>query len=57
MKLNLENLENSNIKYKISKFPDGQQDIVIENHTFPIKEVTIKSRFNSYLSSLSLEKT
>lgn len=48
MKLNLENLENSNIKYKISKFPDGQQDIVIENHTFPIKEVTIKSRFNSF---------
>jgi ribose-phosphate pyrophosphokinase len=29
--LNLVNLEASDIKYKISKFPDGQQNIVIDN--------------------------
>lgn len=30
MKLNLVNLEESNIKYKISKFPDGQQNITLD---------------------------
>lgn len=31
--LNLTQPEKSDIKYKISKFPDGQQQIVIENKT------------------------
>lgn len=30
--LNLTSLANSDIKYKISKFPDGQQNIVIDNN-------------------------
>lgn len=52
--------DNSEIKYKISKFPDGQQDIVImklplEYHNFgsfetnEFPEVLINSRFNSFL--------
>ena len=51
--LDLTNLENSDIKYKISKFPDGQQAITIdlENTAFETGEqvVTIKSRLNSFL--------
>jgi ribose-phosphate pyrophosphokinase len=51
--LDLTNLENSDIKYKISKFPDGQQAITIdlENTVFESGEqaVTIKSRLNSFL--------
>lgn len=53
-KLNLSDLENSDIKYKISQFPDGQQDIVIITN---IKDhfvdgvninIEIQSRFNSF---------
>ena len=51
--LDLTNLENSDIKYKISKFPDGQQSITLdlENTIFESGEqaVTIKSRLNSFL--------
>ncbi len=58
MILNLTNLEESDIKYKIQKFPDGQQNIVIES--FIYKEwqdaiinnsfkVQIKSRLNNWL--------
>jgi ribose-phosphate pyrophosphokinase len=51
--LDLTSLENSDIKYKISKFPDGQQAITIdlENTVFESGEqaVTIKSRLNSFL--------
>ncbi len=51
--LDLTNLENSDIKYKISKFPDGQQSITLdlENTGFESSEqtVTIKSRLNSFL--------
>jgi len=51
--LDLTNSENSDIKYKISKFPDGQQAITIdlENTIFESGEqtVTIKSRLNSFL--------
>lgn len=55
--LDLTSLERSEVKYKISKFPDGQQDVIIEpfvfiewkeaitNNTF---KVQIKSRFNSF---------
>ena len=57
--LNLVNLEKSDIKYKISKFPDGQQNIWIdENNCYGFKYnniygsvsdciVKIKSRFPS----------
>lgn len=51
--LDLTNLDNSDIKYKISKFPDGQQAITLdlENTVFESSEqaVTIKSRLNSFL--------
>ena len=50
--LDLTNTERSDIKYKISKFPDGQQAITLdlENTTFEsgTQEVTIKSRLNSF---------
>lgn len=37
--LDLTNLDNSDIKYKISKFPDGQQAITLdlENTVIPIQ--------------------
>ena len=51
--LDLTNVDNSDIKYKISNFPDGQQAITIdlENTGFESSEqvVTIKSRLNSFL--------
>ena len=51
-KLNLVDLENSDIKYKISKFPDGQQSIKLDmvDTDLPNKiTVSITSRFNSFL--------
>jgi ribose-phosphate pyrophosphokinase len=51
-KLNLVDLENSDIKYKISKFPDGQQSIKLDmvDADLPNKiTVSITSRFNSFL--------
>lgn len=58
--INLTNLDKSEIKYKISEFPDGQQNITIKNFEFKhivqsefalyLKEhVTIKSRLNDFL--------
>jgi len=56
--LNLVYPEKSDIKYKISKFPDGQQQVTIEkfhkdNETFKpppgIQSVQIKSRLNNFL--------
>lgn len=60
--LNLVYPEKSDIKYKISKFPDGQQNIVIENNpltwclpstdkgaTYKHDNVQIKSRLNNWL--------
>ena len=51
--LDLTNLDNSDIKYKVSNFPDGQQAITLdlENTVFESSEqaVTIKSRLNSFL--------
>jgi ribose-phosphate pyrophosphokinase len=51
--LDLTNLDNSDIKYKISKFPDGQQSITLdlENTIFSseAQSVVIKSRLNSFL--------
>lgn len=48
--INLSDLESSDIKYKISQFPDGQQDIVISNFTYnDISDtIQISSRFNSF---------
>jgi ribose-phosphate pyrophosphokinase len=50
--INLTDLEKSDFKYKISQFPDGQQDIVLDQKFviekglyFPIR---IASRFNSF---------
>lgn len=54
--LNLVDLDKSDIKYKISRFPDGQQNIVIESNkrnTFSHIDVKsliqIKSRLNNWL--------
>lgn len=51
MILDLTNPEKSEIKYKISKFPDGQQTIDLTNFflgTFLEKSVRIKSRLNNF---------
>jgi ribose-phosphate pyrophosphokinase len=51
--LDLTNEEKSDIKYKVSKFPDGQQSITLDldNTNFEpgSQSVTIKSRLNSFL--------
>jgi len=51
--LDLTNSEKSDIKYKISRFPDGQQSITLdlENTAFEpgSQSVTIQSRLNSFL--------
>ena len=50
-RLNLVDLENSDIKYKISRFPDGQQSITLDmiDADLPNKiTVSITSRFNSF---------
>jgi ribose-phosphate pyrophosphokinase len=47
LELDLVNLKNGDIEYKISKFPDGQQDVTITNLRY-IDEVLIKSRFNNF---------
>lgn len=51
--LDLTNSEKSDIKYKISRFPDGQQSITLdlENTAFEpgAQSVTIQSRLNSFL--------
>lgn len=54
--LDLTDLENSDIKYKISHFPDGQQNIVLELQAFEAKylmpdvkmHVTINTRVNNW---------
>lgn len=46
--LNLANKETSNIKFEVSSFPDGQQDLRILETTLRYITVTIKSRFNSF---------
>jgi ribose-phosphate pyrophosphokinase len=52
--LNLVYPEKSDIKYKISKFPSGQQNIVLDLDTIPLfdtdkEEYQIKSRLNNWL--------
>ena len=47
--LNLTNPDKSDIEYKISKFPDGQQDVTITwNLTPKLKEVEIISHLNGF---------
>lgn len=50
--LNLANINNSQIKYKISSFPDGQQTIDITSHftydIWSLKTIEIISRLNSF---------
>lgn len=50
-KLNLVNAENSDIKYKISRYPDGQQSITLDLPDTDLHEkitVSITSRLNSF---------
>jgi ribose-phosphate pyrophosphokinase len=56
--LNLTNLKQSDIKYQIQKFPDGQQNIVIDRNykskiniidVSQISRIQIKSRLNNWL--------
>lgn len=46
--LNLTNLEKSDIKYTISKFPDGQQQVKIQNLIWTSEEIQINSRLNNF---------
>jgi ribose-phosphate pyrophosphokinase len=51
LQLNLVDLGKSDIKYTISKFPDGQQSITITEHIFSkeIEKVQILSRMNTFM--------
>lgn len=52
--LHLVKPESSEIKFEVSKFPDGQQDVKILNadqwarHPMDYEEIVIKSRFNNF---------
>ena len=48
LELNLVYEGASDIKYKISKFPDGQQDVTITKFDTKVSEVIIKSSFNNF---------
>jgi ribose-phosphate pyrophosphokinase len=51
MYLNLTNNETSDIKFEISKFPDGQQSVTLTSsylEHLKSEEITIKSRLNSF---------
>lgn len=47
--INLVYPEKSDIEYKISNFPDGQQNITIESPCIFDNVVEIKSRLNNFL--------
>jgi ribose-phosphate pyrophosphokinase len=52
MILNLVNPESTDIRYEVSKFPDGQQSLKIKTsdvQSFGFKPITIYSRMNSFL--------
>jgi len=52
IKLNLTDLSKSEIKYKVSKFPDGQQQVTIIEESFYLSDnevVEVISRMNSFL--------
>jgi len=46
--INLAYPDRNTIRYVVSKMPDGQQDIVINNYTDSETPVLIKSRFNNF---------
>lgn len=46
--LDLSNIEKSDIGYRISRFPDGQQTVDIIDSFINSEEVKIKSRFNGF---------
>lgn len=46
--LDLTNLEKSEIKYTISKFPDGQQQVKIEKLIWTSEHVQIKAQLNNF---------
>ena len=46
--LNLTNNETSDIKFEVSKFPDGQQQIKITSFIFSYQTIQIKSRLNNF---------
>ncbi len=46
--LNLANESNTDFRYKISHFPDGQQGLLITNPKLPATEVVIRSRLNTF---------
>lgn len=46
--LNLVDIDKSDIKYQIINYPDGQQQIVIEDEGYE-EEITIKSRLNNFM--------
>lgn len=51
MIFNLTSVEKSDIKFKVSKYPDGQQNVVITGSRFPINEdtsVEIRSHFSNF---------
>lgn len=46
--LNLADESNTDFRYKISHFPDGQQGLLITNPNLPATEAVIKSRLNTF---------
>jgi len=48
IKLNLANQAKSDIEYKISKFPDGQQALAVVSNFDTTQTIQIKSRLNSF---------
>ncbi len=47
-RINLVSLENSEIKYEVSKFPDGQQQVKVLLYNAENTIITIKSRLNNF---------
>jgi ribose-phosphate pyrophosphokinase len=50
IKLNLTNIETSDIKFEVSKFPDGQQTLDLKSSRYGInnEDIVIKSRLNNF---------
>lgn len=50
LNLNLTNVETSDIKFEVSKFPDGQQTLNLKSSRYEVnnEDIVIKSRLNSF---------
>ena len=46
--LNLKDSSSSELGYKLSQFPDGQQQVTVEHQDLTHVEVVIKSRLNNF---------